>query len=214
MRIGIDQCIMLSVGMFLGNECEESNMVSLEQLFDGLSVALKILIEAAPTLVALLAIYINNKSAKRRDKINREASSKLKILWDICDVMEELYFTISRFGAEVFSQKSSGNSEQDMEDNERIWELGEEVISVQRKVKISSEIYETVGEIKLNWAKVYDSCDAIMDVSQKILEDIFGNEETNQELKKDLENSMRKFEVEYKNYTQAVREEIKRIIES
>lgn len=189
-------------------------MECLNQIFDGLCVALKILLNAAPTLVALLAIYINNNSAKRRDKINREASSKLKILWDICNITEELYFTISKFAAELLSQTSNDNLEQDLEANEYLWKLNEEIIDIQRKIKISSEIYETVGERRLGWEKIYSSCDSVEDVSKKILEDIFGDEGTNQQLRRDLENNLENFEKEYKNYTQAVREEIKRIIES
>lgn len=184
------------------------------QISNVLCIVCEKLLQFAPTIVALYAVYKNNRSASRRDRANRESSSKLKILWDICEFTDELYVKISKFGAEVLTQTSKNSLKKDLEENERFWDSEEEIFDIQRKVKISSEIYETVGDVNLEWRKIYDSCDLVIEISQKVFEDIFGEEGTNQKLKESLEDKLNQFDREYRKYTETIRKEIKRIIES
>ncbi len=188
-------------------------MELLKQITDVLKNVYDIFIKAAPTLVAVLAIWINNKSAKKRDKNNREANSRLKILWDICEFTDELYFEANKIGMEAFSQTSGDISEWDIEKSMSIEKLQEKIVVVQRKVKVSSEIYETVGEMQLGWEKLYEACDSIIGTSDQILEEILGDEKIIQQLGATLQNNLIRFEEEYKKYITVVYKEIKRIID-
>lgn len=188
-------------------------MECLNQILDALKGASDIIIKAAPTLVAVLAIWINNASAQKRDRNNRDANSRLKILWNICELTDELHFEVSNLCEKIFYQASINASKIDTEKNKRIDELREKVITVQRKVKISSEIYETVGEMQLKWEKIYEACNPMINTSEAILTEVFGNEENIQLLNATLKTSLIRFEDEYKNYTKTVYKEIKRIID-
>ncbi len=183
-------------------------MECLNQILDALKGASDIIIKAAPTLVAVLAIWINNASAQKRDRNNRDANSRLKILWNICELTDELYFEVKKLCEETIYQTSTSASKDKCIDG-----LQEKVIALQREVKISSEIYETVGETQLKWEKLYSACKTVIDTSGEISTDIFKNEENIQLLNATLKTSLIRFEDEYKNYTKTVYKEIKRIID-
>ncbi len=192
------------------------NCDNTQVVLDVLRAVGKIIIDAAPTLVALLAIYFNNNSAAKRDRHNKEVDVKLKILWETCDFSNDLYLIVSELGgmAIVYAGEEEYSNEEAVKISDEYWKLDKKAIVLQRKVRTSSEIYESVGEKILDYEKYCKSSDTVRESSSKLMMDIFGDEKDTEKMKKDLESELNNFELIYNQYSKTVQNEIKNITKS
>lgn len=170
-----------------------------------LKVFFNIFKDIAPTLVALLAIWINNKSARKRDENNKKIDIKLKMLWELWEIVNEVFYSVSKLGAYAYTANESNGSG----DNTEFFDLDSKIIILQRTMKDIAKRYEVVFNKNVNWSEFYESIEIVRKKSSSYVLDIFNY--NNKKLIKEIETALDKFDTAHEKLLDEIHKNIKEL---
>lgn len=167
----------------------------------------------APTAVALIAIYINNKSTRKRDIRNKKTDIQLEMLnkmWDgVVQLDEELNYLISKVAP--CEKECFCNEEQELDACDDLFDKIDMCLNLNYKIKLCAERYELISdECFISW-NFYN----LVDNTIEIIQNTYGQNSESMSINEQIEKNqdwIDKYVVECKVYLESIGKKIKKLV--